>query len=98
MIYSLHTSKYNDTLLYESKIKGDIIMARGVRKLTLDEQLENITEEIGNMEESLKEMKKAKKELEEQIRQNKLEELDVLISESGLSFEQVRELLENRES
>ncbi len=73
-------------------------MARGVRKLTLDEQLEKITEEIGNMEESLKEMKKAKKELEEQIRQNKLEKLDELISESGLSFEQVRELLENRES
>lgn len=73
-------------------------MARGVKRLSLDEQLKKITEEIGNMEDSLKEMKKAKKELEEQIHQNKLEELDELISESGLSFEQVRELLENRES
>ena len=80
------------------KIKGDIIMARGVRKLTLDEQLQKITEEIENMEDSLKEMKKAKKELEEQIHQNKLEELDELISEKGLSFDEVRELLENRES
>ena len=73
-------------------------MARGVRKLTLDEQLQKITEEIENMEDSLKEMKKAKKELEEQIHQNKLEELDELISEKGLSFDEVRELLENRES
>ena len=73
-------------------------MARGVRKLTLDEQFEKITKEIENMEDSLKEMKKAKKELEEQIHQNKLEELDELISEKGLSIEQVRELLENRES
>lgn len=56
-------------------------MARGVRKLTLDEQLDKITNEIENMEDSLKEMKKAKKELEEQIHQNKLEELDELICE-----------------
>jgi galactokinase/mevalonate kinase-like predicted kinase len=71
-------------------------MARGVKRLSLDEQLEKITNEIENMEDSLKEMKKAKKELEEQIHQNKLEELDELISEKGLSFDEVKELLNNK--
>lgn len=69
-------------------------MARGRKSLlSLDEQLEKITVEIDNMESSLKELKKAKKDLEEQIRQAKLVELDELISEKGLSFEEVKELL-----
>ena len=69
-------------------------MARGRKNLTLDEQLAKITTEIENMETSLKEMKQAKKELEDQIRQTRLAELDELISEKGLTFEQVKELLD----
>ena len=69
-------------------------MARGRKNLTLDEQLAKITTEIENMENSLKEMKKAKKELEEQIKQARLAELDELITEKGLTFEQVKELLD----
>ena len=69
-------------------------MARGRKALSLDEQLAKITTEIDNMESSLKEMKKAKKDLEEQIRQARLSELDELITEKGLTFEQVRELLD----
>ena len=68
-------------------------MARGRKSLTLDEQLAKITTEIENMETSLKEMKQAKKELEDQIKQTRLAELDELISEKGLSFEEVKELL-----
>ena len=68
-------------------------MARGRKSLTLDEQLAKITTEIENMESSLKEMKKAKKELEDQIKQARLSELDDIISEKGLSFEEVKELL-----
>ena len=68
-------------------------MARGRKSLSLDEQLEKITTEIENMENSLKEMKKAKKDLEEQIKQARLSELDDIISEKGLSFEEVKELL-----
>ena len=68
-------------------------MARGRKALSLDEQLEKITAEIDNMESSLKEMKKAKKDLEEQIKQARLAELDDIISEKGLSFEEVKELL-----
>ena len=69
-------------------------MARGRKSLTLDEQLAKITTEIENMESSLKEMKQAKKDLEEQIKQARLAELDEIISEKGLTFEQVRELLD----
>ena len=69
-------------------------MARGRKSLTLDEQLAKITTEIENMETSLKEMKQAKKELEDQIRQTRLAELDEIITEKGLTFEQVRELLD----
>lgn len=67
-------------------------MARG-KKLSLDEQLVKITTEIENMENSLKEMKKAKKDLEEQIKQARLVELDDLISEKGLTFEEVKKML-----
>ena len=69
-------------------------MARGRKSsLTLDEQLVKITTEIENMENSLKEMKKAKKDLEEQIKQARLSELDDIISEKGLSFEEVKKML-----
>ena len=69
-------------------------MARGRKPaLTLEEQLAKITEEIENMESSLKELKKSKKDLEEQIKMNRLSELEKLISESGLSYDEVKELL-----
>ena len=69
-------------------------MARGRKaSLSLDEQLAKMNTEIDNMESSLKEMKKAKKDLENQIKQARLSELDDIISEKGLSFEEVKELL-----
>ena len=68
-------------------------MARGRKSLSLDEQLAKITTEIENMESSLKEMKKAKRDLEDQIKQARLAELDELITEKGLSFDEVKELL-----
>ena len=72
-------------------------MARGRKSLSLDEQLAKITTEIDNMESSLKEMKKAKKDLEDQIKQARLAELDELISEKGLSFEEVKKMLSREE-
>ena len=68
-------------------------MARGRKSLSLDEQLAKITTEIDNMESSLKEMKKAKKDLEDQIKQARLAELDEIISEKGLSFDEVKKML-----
>ena len=72
-------------------------MARGRKSLSLDEQLEKITTEIENMENSLKEMKQTKKELEEQIRQAQLSELNDLINERGLTFEEVKKMLSSEE-
>lgn len=70
-------------------------MARGRKaSLTLDEQLEKITTEINNMKKSLREMEQAKEELQDQIKQARLSELDELISEKGLTFEDVREILD----
>jgi chaperonin cofactor prefoldin len=69
-------------------------MARGRKSLTLEEQLSKITTEIENMEMSLKELKKAKRELEEQIRINRLTELDDLIVASGKSWDEIRELIQ----
>ena len=69
-------------------------MARGRKAaLTLDEQLAKITTEIENMESCLTEMKKAKKDLEDQIKQARLAEFDDIISEKGLSFDEVKKML-----
>ena len=72
-------------------------MARGKKKLPLDEQLTKTITEIENMENSLKELKKTKKDLEEQIKQSRLEELDELISKKGLSFDDVKKMLDGEE-
>lgn len=69
-------------------------MARGKRKLSLEEQLENITNEIDNMENSLKEMRQTKKELEDQIKMARLSEIDNWMTEKGLSFDDIKELLD----
>lgn len=68
-------------------------MTRGVKKLSLHEQLEKLTKEIDAMEVSLADMKQTKKELEEQIKMARLTELDELITDSGISFEEVKALL-----
>lgn len=70
-------------------------MARGKRKLSLEEQLENITNEIENMENSIKEMKQAKKELEYQIKLAHLSEIDNWMTENNLIFDDVKALLTN---
>ena len=67
-------------------------MPRG-KRLTLEDKLTKITEEIEKMKESLAELEATKEELEEQIRINKLSELDDLITESGLSYDEVKEML-----
>ena len=68
-------------------------MARGKKKLTLDEQLAKVTAEIEATEATTKELKETKKELEEQIHQQRLSELDELIQEKGLSFDEIKEML-----
>ena len=69
------------------------IMARGKKNLSLEEQLANITVEIESMETSLSKLKETKTELEKQIKQNRLAEIDELITASGMSIEEVKVLL-----
>ena len=68
-------------------------MARGKKKLTLDEQLTKVTAEIVATEATLTELKATKKELELQIHQQRLSELDELIQEKGLSFDELKTML-----
>ena len=71
-------------------------MARGKKNLSLEEQLANITVEIESMETSLSKLKETKAELEKQIKQNRLSEIDELITASGMSIDEVKELLTNK--
>ncbi len=70
-------------------------MARRKKNYTLDEQLEMITTEIKSTEENLKNLKQMEKDIKEQIKMRRLEELDVLISSSGMSFDEVKTILVN---
>lgn len=72
-------------------------MARGKKKLTLDEQLAKVTTEIETTEATLTELKATKKELEAQIHQQRLSELDELIQEKGLSFDEIKTMLNKTE-
>lgn len=68
-------------------------MPRGKKNLTLDEQLVKVDTDIKNMEESLKSLKETKKEIEEKIHQARLSELDQLIKEKGITFDDLKEML-----
>ena len=72
-------------------------MARGRKKaLTLDEQLEKVASEIKETEKRLEELKDKRDELEEQIKMNRIAELDDFISSRGLSIDEVKEMLEQK--
>ena len=72
-------------------------MPRGRKKaLTPEERLEKVVSEIEEMENQLKDLKAAKKELEEQIKMNRVAELDDFISSRGLTVDEVKELLEKK--
>ena len=72
-------------------------MARGRKPaMTLEDQLVKITEEIDTLKENLQELEKTKEEIEGQIKMNKLSELDELIAESGLSYEEVKDILQGK--
>lgn len=70
-------------------------MPRGRRSnLTLDEKLENTLYEIANTENRLVELNRRKDELEIQIRQQRLSELDEMISLKGLSIADIKKMID----
>lgn len=72
-------------------------MARGVRKLPLEEQLEKVARDIKEAEKSLNDMKILKEELEEKVHQKHLSELEDLIKEKGYTIEDVAKILTCKE-
>lgn len=70
-------------------------MPRGRKKVSLEEQMENINCAISDTEERLEELKEIKYDLEEKIRLKRLNELDELINASGKTYEDVKLLLAN---
>jgi septal ring factor EnvC (AmiA/AmiB activator) len=73
-------------------------MPRGRRKAsTPEEQLTNIITEIEQTENKLKDLKEKRKNLENQIEKQQLAEIRDLITESGKSVEQVKEMLQKQQ-
>lgn len=68
-------------------------MARGKKNLTLDEQLAKLNIEIVTTETKLSEMREIKKQLEEQIKFARLSEIDKIMLDKNISFEQLQEIL-----
>lgn len=68
-------------------------MARGKRNYTLEERLEIVNKDIENTRLCLARLEEEKNELEVKIKQQRLEEIDKLISQSGKTLEDVVALL-----
>ncbi len=70
-------------------------MARGRKiALSLDEQLAKITEEIAATKNRIKELETEKKQLEDKIHQEQLSQINKLMIEKGMSFEDLKKVLE----
>ena len=67
-------------------------MAR-TRKLTTEERLAKVNEDIDRLTEELKSLKEEKVILEEQLKMDRLEQLYETIKYSGKSFDEVLELI-----
>ena len=83
---------HNATLLL-SYNKGDNIMARGRKSYTLEEKLEIVNKDIENTKMCLQKLETDKKELEQQIKQQRLEEIDKLMTQKGKTFDDVMAFL-----
>lgn len=68
-------------------------MARGRKSYTLEEKLQNVTTDIENTKQCLQKLEEEKKELEEQIKQQRLEEIDRMMTQNGKTFDDVMAFL-----
>lgn len=68
-------------------------MARGRRNYTLEEKLQIVAKNIEETKDCLRKLEEEKSDLEIQIKAKRLEELDNMISESGKTFEEIKQLL-----
>ena len=68
-------------------------MARGRKSYTLEEKLQIVTKDIENTKQCLQKLETEKQELELQIKQQKLEEIDKLMTQNGKTFDDVMAFL-----
>lgn len=68
-------------------------MARGRKSYTLEEKLQNVINDIENTKLCLQKLEEDKKELESQIKQQRLEEIDKLMTQNGKTFDDVMAFL-----
>ena len=68
-------------------------MARGKKSYTLEEKLEIVNKDIETTKQCLQKLEEEKKELESQIRQQKLDEIDKLMTQNGKTFDDVMAFL-----
>ena len=68
-------------------------MARGRKSYTLEEKLEIVNKDIENTKLCLQKLEEDKKDLEEQIKQQRLEEIDKLMTQNGKTFDDVMAFL-----
>lgn len=61
--------------------------------LLVEEKLQNVTTDIENTKLCLQKLEEEKKELEEQIKQQRLEEIDRMMTQNGKSFDDVMAFL-----
>ena len=73
-------------------------MGRRKKPETIEEELILVNNLIEENENTLKDLKKRKNEIEKVIKEEKLKELDKVISESGKSYEEILDLLTSKES
>lgn len=68
-------------------------MARAKKPETLEEQLEKVNVDIEITKEKLNKLKKKKRYLEEKIKNNRLAELDELLTSEGKTVDDVKSML-----
>lgn len=68
-------------------------MARGKRTYTLEEKLQNITNDIEKTKSCLQKLNEEKKDLESQIKQERFDKIDELMQQNGKTFEDVMAFL-----
>lgn len=68
-------------------------MARGKKTYTLEEKLEIVCKDVENTKMCLEKLETEKSELESQIKQQRLDEIDKLMTQNGKTFDDVMAFL-----
>lgn len=71
-------------------------MARGRKHYTLEEKLEKLNEKIATVDANLVSLKEEKAKLVKEIEDNQLRELNKIIQDSGMTIDEIKDLLEKK--